>query len=531
MLSPSITVRSSMSFQPEQPQQDEIEFEPRIPLGMIDVDGRDSSQQSPAALRHSTREESDAPSTPLASPNLLSTRPNTHRGAPSTWRSRMVSERRLAASLDHLSAKDLAVHLYNAFALGQRARNLKSRNEANNGISEQAWSPPSLWTAWPLAPAFVPLEDEGLRWESESYQNGHTCYKKLGPREVLEDILIGHLQKKAKERFLKWHRRDVSLNLPDVDHDENDGLDLLEPAVMADDDLARNLTEPTVRHAFAKLDGLLTALHHARHAYVTADSSASDSHDNLASREVQQKLKSSHKSRRNDSRSGTTKARISTNPSPFQVETDLSAGEQPKLSIARNGERSNSKNQGAKRSKRRKRRYALRDWSDVIGVSAMTSWEPKTVQRAAARCATLFEEGLKFRTLEENGNAWDELSILPNTRVGEPGINPDGIPSKEQGRDVEPVRAPKPRRLGGDNQGWRFYCPVTDCNRSSHGFWEARRLTRHLKGVHKELNLQSVPYESEDQMVGGVHVDGFLQLMPMPSAWANKPKRLRRTKD
>ena len=442
----------------------------------------------------------------------------------------MASERRLAASLDHLSAKDLAVHLYNAFALGARAKNLKSRNEANDDVSEQAWSPPTSWTAWPLPPALVPPEDEGLRWEGESYLNGPTSFKKLSPREALEDILTGHLQKLAKKRFLNGRSHHDSLDLPEMDLDGDEGLDLLEPVVMADDDLARNLTQPTVHHALAKLDRLFTALHHARHAYVATEDFASGSHDNLPTREVPKKQNSLHKSRQNESRSGTTKNINFTNPSPSQVDSELSGSEQPKFSVTSNGERSYSKNQGAKLFKRRKRRYGPRDWSDVIGVAAMTSWEIKIVQRAATRCATIFEESLKFRTLEENGNTWDETFSPPKVRVGQIESNVGSISSKEQGQDHEPIRIPKPRHLGGDRQGSRFYCPVVNCSRSSRGFWEACRLTRHLKQMHKGLNLQRISYDIEDQLLGGVHVDGFLQPVPIPSAWANKSRSGRENK-
>lgn len=510
-----------MSLKSEQPGQSEIKFEHRTSFEINDPDGRDSSQQSPAASSHLSREVSREESASLSitssSPDVLSPRPNAHYGARSTRRSWMASERRLAASLDHLSAKDLAVHLYNAFALSQRARNLKSRNEANDGINEQAWSPPKLWTAWPLAPALVPAEDEGLRWESESYLNGPTSSKKLTPREVLEDILTGRLQNVAKERFLKEHSHGGSSEIPEMHLDGDEELNLLEPVVMTDDDLAKNLTEPTVQHVIAKLDGLLTALHHARHAYVATEGSTSDSYGKLSSRKLQQKQKSKHDGQ-NESRSGKTKMRVSTNSSPSKADSDLSGSDRPNFSTTSNIEPPNPNNRGTKR------RYGLRDWSDIIGIAAMAGWEPRTVKRAAIRCATLFEEGMKFRTLEENGNNWDEILIPPNTRDEEAENNLGGISSKKQGQDHEPVRIPKPRRSGGDRQGSRFYCPVTDCKRSSRGFWQACRLTRHLRQVHKELTLQNAPYESDDQLVGGVHVDGFLQPVPMPSAWANKSR-------
>lgn len=534
------------------PRQGENESELRTTSYISDIDGHNTSQESSDAFIQSSREESDTLSAPSATFNPLSSRPNTHHGAPSTWRSWMASERSLAASLDHLNAKDLAVHLYNAFALGQRAQRLRSRNEAKDGINEQVWSPPTSWTAWPLAPALVPAEDEEVRWESENYLNGFTSSKKFTPREVLEDILIGRLQKVAKERFLKRQSLGESAENSDINLDGDEEADLLEPVVMADDDLARNLTEPAVHHVFAKLDQLLTALHHARHAYATTVGFAGHSQDEPSSREFQQKRKSKYKSKQNESRSSKTKPRVSSNSSASQVDSELSDSEQSSFSAASDVEQFNPKRQRATRSNKRKRRYGLRDWSDVVGIAAMTNWEPKTVQSAASRCATLFDEGMKLRTLEENGNAGNEILISPNTRAQETEINLGGTLSKEhdQHQDREPEGVPKPQRSSGDSQGSRFYCPVVDCERSRNGFWQASQLTRHLKQVHKQTKSQAQAAvaaaaaaceidgdDDEMMMVGGVHVDGFLRPVPVPGEWANKAraqqrrKKLRKTED
>ena len=536
-----------MSFESKTPGQSEIEFEHRSSFDISDADWSDSSQQSPAALNHSSSEDSEALSSPSGSPNSL---PNTHDAAPSTRRSWMASERRLAASLDHLDAKDLAVHLYNAFALSQRAKTIKSRNEANNGVNEHVWNPPKLWTAWPLDPAIVPAEDEGLQWENESYLNGPSSSKKFTPREALEDILIGRLQKGAKERFLKLSSQDGSPEILDMNLDEDEKLDLLEPVVMADDDLARNLTQPVIHHVLAKLDQLLMALHHARYAYAATEDSASRLHDEVTDREIQQKRKPKHQSVKNGPGSSKSKSKTSNNLSASKADSDLSGSEQPFYSAASNVERSDAKSQRATRPIRHKRKYGLRDWSDVIGVASMTSWEPKTVQRTAIRCASLFDEGIKFRTLEENGTVGNEISILPNSRTEQTESNPlsGGISSKpqdqaqNQNHNHDSAHIPKPRRPVRDRQGSRYYCPVADCNRSSEGFSTASLLRRHLKGVHKQLRTQSAAalYENnendenvvddDDEMVGGVHVDGFLQPVPMPESWVYKSKARARSR-
>jgi RNA polymerase I specific transcription initiation factor len=43
----------------------------------------------------------------------------------------------------------------------------------------------------------------------------------------------------------------------------------------------------------------------------------------------------------------------------------------------------------------------LMDWSDLLGVASMVGWDLEAVGRAAARCSTLFGEGIRFRTLAE----------------------------------------------------------------------------------------------------------------------------------
>jgi hypothetical protein len=52
-----------------------------------------------------------------SSDELYNTRPNRWRGAKSTWRDRNREERAVYDGLEALRRSDLAVHLYNAFAL------------------------------------------------------------------------------------------------------------------------------------------------------------------------------------------------------------------------------------------------------------------------------------------------------------------------------------------------------------------------------------------------------------------------------
>ncbi len=535
----SIAVRSSSPLPSGQQREQDFVYsggrlsESGRPGGPIGYERADKRVSTPRSLHDSSAEESDAshlPSSPPASATVLPSRPMTLQGSPSTWPRRNISEQRLAASLDQLNAKNLAVHLYDAFALKASALNLEGPREGNDQIGGRAFIPPRAWTAWPLAPGIVPTEDEDLQWESETDLLHHTRTKKTCPRETLEEILIGLLQKQAKERFRKRQRHDASLGLPDVDLGGDEGANDADPVVLADDELARNITQPTVHHVMAKLDELLTGLHHARKAYTMIGDSASDSHDYNTGQDVRQQRS---KSERDGCRRRKTIPRSSSKVSPSHVEAGVDAGNtSSEHSTAPNFKRSKVKYQrveGGKRPKRQQR-WGLRDWSDISGVAAMTGWEPSIVGRAAARCSNLFEQGMKFRTFEEHDNAWNETAVLPTKGLGETDGGFNDFSKRVQPLNPESSHALKRRPSDRDAQGWRFYCPITECNRSSHGFYEACRLTRHVKQVHKDIDLDNLSYEKEDEMVGGVHVDGFLQPVQVSRAWATKKSRPGRSK-
>lgn len=62
-------------------------------------------------------------------------RPNRWTGPPSTWLGITEQERGLVASLDEVRSRDLGVHLYNAFALRRRGRELEEGNRRGEPVS------------------------------------------------------------------------------------------------------------------------------------------------------------------------------------------------------------------------------------------------------------------------------------------------------------------------------------------------------------------------------------------------------------
>ncbi|KAI4217453.1 MAG: hypothetical protein LQ351_000048 [Letrouitia transgressa] len=222
---------------------------------------------------------------------------------PSTWRTLTAEDRRIAASLDHLRAKDLSVHLYNAFKLKRPALSRGWEADAHNPRNDRKpnqphWVPPKHWTAWPMHPKIVPREDMDvhLQWEgSGSWRSSGPSARFRDSEAILQEILMGTILKKAKGQFMarKLKQRELSpqqgareaqqeqltsegersggksksnFRIAIVSDDESNSSDL-EPVVMADDEKAEHIMLPTVRHMLVKFDEFLINLHHLRASY------------------------------------------------------------------------------------------------------------------------------------------------------------------------------------------------------------------------------------------------------------------------
>src|SRR5271154_2893566 len=136
------------------------------------------------------------------------TRPNRYYGPASTWRSWTQEERAIAESLDRERARDLSAHLYNAHVLSVTARrnvakastkgNQRARSREEIKVTkENAFTPPALWTAWPLPPSQVPRENLmptiGL--------NTFRAHVNPRPGALLEDCLIATTTRISRQRW------------------------------------------------------------------------------------------------------------------------------------------------------------------------------------------------------------------------------------------------------------------------------------------------------------------------------------------
>ncbi|KAF4636265.1 hypothetical protein G7Y89_g1821 [Cudoniella acicularis] len=541
-------------------------------------------------------------------------RPNRWTGAPSTWQSLTAQERGLAASLDELRNRDLSVHLYNAHALKKRAARLQSKAsqgikllileiKVENPIEEDAdepFVPPKSWTAWPLPLDEVPREGEPF--DEDEPEEGYTFKRREveRPSRELEEILTGLSLKFAKETFeeREWasgDEQDIE-DMEDVEgtqmeNGNNDGeeeLDerdaelprkdqsevplirnFLKPVVSADDERARELLQPTVRHTISKLDEVLMALHHARKTCRRYSSlSEPDTEDERqivypiqGSSEAENSLAGNprrfenltHRAKPNGNEDdenideqdilrpkkpgrgrkpkqylrfdGETErdyhvrvARLQKKPAPaFAFSEKSKSLEKPRSRSRATPTPRRNRVPSEEAAESHQKRLGLRDWSEVLGSAALVGFPPDVIERVTQRCANLFGEGISMRTMVEapfsNENA-DVLKIYQPEEI--PDLGPESDSSASASKDSvqessKKVKWMKP--LGYAPQNEVCFCPVKDCPRQHRGFSNRRRLILHLERAHRLTKKEIAEFEipSDEEMDGAVHVDGFLR--------------------
>ena len=420
----------------------------------------------------------------------LPSRPNKFLGPPSTWRNRTAPERDLAASVEQLQAKDLSIHLYNSFKLRHRHRLRSPDRQAQSPKDSETnegsqWVPPKVWTAWPLPPDIVPKEHDERCWEDDTIPSELHHARLKRPGQQLQEMLVAQVLRKAKEQFgeRQWedeqHPTKSTMRQPEhlqgrrlangrfsakQDHDFPDQ----KPVIMADDQRASEILRPTVQHMMTKLDSLLMGLHHARTAYLAVENSGSESQSLTSERSTSRGRP--RKRKQKASRPGEDAGTSQDTPNYAASDSDGSQARKgkPALKDQIQHARSSSRRSRSHNFRGRKGRLGLRDWSDVLGIASMTGWQQSVVESTTARCATLFEEGVKFRTLEEGKEVQEVDVYLPNA-------------------------SPQFRAGNSQNNSWR----------AREGF------NNRFAGA----------------MVGAVHVDGFLKPIKGKKSWMYNKKQ------
>ncbi|KAL2006953.1 hypothetical protein VTN00DRAFT_8391 [Thermoascus crustaceus] len=389
-------------------------------------------------------------------------RPNRYHGPASTWRFWTQEERQNAEALENIRARDLSAHLFNAYALRKRARELRQRSVEENRPhyhrdedEDAPFAPPARWTAWPMPANEVPRADEYARMMAmekgdEDEKWTLRMQPDLRPSADLEENLIAVMMRIAKERFRarEWmygggggeasQKKDPSQFKDEEDgagdatrkntyNDEEEGesgwktdpdLELHEdnveyrPVVSTDDDKSRRQLRPLARQIIMRLDNLLMGLHNARKASMAPDDSSAsemmtDTESVASSRYIspRKRRRTEGAAERSQSR-GRKRTRTGPVSGAERMESPSDDHESEEGSAAATSfDESNTSSRASRCARRygsyQRLRLGLRDWSDVLGIASMMGWPSAAVMRAARRCADLFGEDMVFHTLEE----------------------------------------------------------------------------------------------------------------------------------
>ncbi|KAK8132905.1 hypothetical protein PG999_001078 [Apiospora kogelbergensis] len=246
-------------------------------------------------------------------------RPNRWDGPPSTWLDMTSEEIALSVSLEETRNADLAVHLYNAFALKRQGGagrapvpELDINAQTGEAIRADQWKPHSSWSAWPMPAATVP-PDQFMKQAENHHGDGFTIRRPVtgveaAPSFALEEAVSATALRFAKEKFQArpWQDDEDMVGAAPDDTDGHAALDesdsdsvsrsrpgasdggssssvplgphYFKPVVSADDALSYDLLRPSARHILTKLDATLMVLHKSRNAAVNyASESESDS--------------------------------------------------------------------------------------------------------------------------------------------------------------------------------------------------------------------------------------------------------------
>ncbi|KAL9639308.1 MAG: hypothetical protein Q9164_001006 [Protoblastenia rupestris] len=451
--------RSAQRAQHEPAEESEASSAESGERVVFNEDMEDSSQKAQQQLGTS---EDESPAPPP--------RPNKFHGPPSTWKRWTAPERELAASLDQSTTRDLSSHLYNAFKLKQRGdrrklsdKRLKVRQHAGNPFAS-TWVPPKNWTAWPLPSKVVPRDDLNKYSSPDITPPFPYLPKPVRPGEQLRGILVAQALRQAKinlklreldplsipstksgnneeddastetsiiegstsigeasptsETFVTSGRLKQSrASFPGASHARYEpGKDLavgdLRPTVMADDEIAMSILQPTIMRVMADLDSLLISLHRTRNSYLAVQAPDDDAD---AATEKQVRSKSCSRKRW---RSLSTRRRARS----LSIDLPLASDDEAPHDEALKKRRISAFH--SDRFQNRKSKLGLRDWGDVFGIASMVGFDELAVERATSRCADLFDEGMAFRTLKRGNDVVGAKTFRPDQATSQMQCGP-----------------------------------------------------------------------------------------------------------
>ncbi|KAJ5156691.1 hypothetical protein N7492_009494 [Penicillium capsulatum] len=499
-------------------------------------------------------------------------RPNRWAGAAKTYSNLIEGERGIYESMNTARSRDLAAHLYNAYAIRNGVKRLSEPGNEQDDIDPIYL--PKRWVAWPLPSAMVPRVDEAVYRQlgSETLR----MPPDLRPSAELEESIMAKMMKTAKERFMarEWDEDEVRTGRayspdktdnpdnpdnPDETKDSNEdkkdedttALRESRPVVQADDSTSRQHLRPLSRNVISQLDQVLTGLHHSMknryHGDTTSDESSAMDTDDERSRS-----RPGHKSGRKSQSRGRKRTRKNSDTPEMPSGRALTMRSSTGLDTENESTYSGSQARALSRTSHDddgrtiNHKLALRDWSEVMGLAAMTGLPSAAVMRASNRCADLFGQDMAFRRFGEmrvkkvsraDSRSWKyaylesdtdpdaEIEATPKRRgilransqrqvqpqpqprrfrsrsVAAPGssrststalpasssaaaMDADLASNETQNASQRQRNLPQPGVGKGAHRKVDLICPVVKCPRHTNGFSRRWNLNQHMKIIH-----------------------------------------------
>lgn len=415
------------------------------------------------------------------------TRPNRWDGASSTYRRLISGERGAYEGILANRSMDLAAHLYDSFVL----RNQKADEQLGpDDESEDPAAVKKVWSGWPMLAENVPRSDEYVRRQLDD-PDTYRMEPDPRPSADLEESIMASMLKTAKERFMArgWDNDDPILRSqeepdPKMDTEDEDlkqdGSRLgdgaaddepFHPVFQADDDKSRRQLRPLSRNVITQMDRVLMGLHHAMQGRSRARGTSYEPKSDTEG-------ETSPTNSRSDSRGRKlyTSDRDTSKQAPSQ---SRGKKQKPDPYIFQRGEQ--------------------RDWSEVMGIAAMTGLPSDAIMRASKRCSDLFGQDMEFRRLHEGkmrkvedlGHGKWRLAYIESDSEGNnvPIKRPQKRPKIKKrdtvrGSDSNDVQRPSRPKGKGEHRKADIVCPFTTCPRHTFGFSRTWNLTLHMRKAH-----------------------------------------------
>ncbi|EMT61373.1 hypothetical protein FOC4_g10014429 [Fusarium odoratissimum] len=549
----------------------------------------------------------------IASEDLHEHRPNRWTGAKSTWRTLTEEDRLLWQSMKQIKDQDLAVHLYNAFALKRRGRNPETAQDLvvrTESGEEGVWAPPKAWTAWPLKHKHVPKECFTNEQHDEDDRFTFRREEEILPSTELEEEISATILRTAKRRF---RRRKSKMAKPSIEEDSTPLYN--ESGNSTPDSLSRESSAKLETDEGKEEDEdekMAVDEEDSRRMNYLSDSSTEEESDNQSqsgqkrSRGRPRKILHEVDTSASTSPAGAGKTSRRGRPRKVHIPHAGESHEEMLQRVAREShrkipstledrdaafeewirkgdeiiERERSRSLSLKRAtsqgaeteeesvpgtnaERKLLRWGLRDWSDVLGAAAIAGFSGDAIARATRRCADLFGEGMVVRTLnevpatndkgttsveyrpepiqlsysdEEDNDESDDAADLIQRRVASrqaslaySSRSPDSVrsPSRHSTRSPGPSSAVRSPSSRSNSAGGMLFCPIPSCDRAAQGFARKANLRRHMELIHQG---QTEELDSDEEVAGGVHVDGFLKPIVPGRGWRGEDTIQRKRK-